>query len=440
MAMTIVLGVMSLWIYERQDDGYQRAVHGKLTDRLNDLADVKLDVSASAEVRARQLVAGDTGAIQVYDRGGRLLASSVVLRGAHVVSPARAAAASIVRQRFRTHTSIKSHRDVEVLVTRAANSDLVVANVESEVSSHEALERLAVQLLFGAVVAVLLGSLLAFSLARAALRPVELLRTEAQRYGRGGDDVVLEVPPTRDEIARLAATLNELLGRMHEATVHERQFVAEAGHELRTPIATVLAELELSLEVDDQDPAHAATLRSLHEEVSHLATLADQLLRLSTGGRVDAVETLEVGAITTWRVDRARTQHDSCTFDMSDAPDAFVEADPNRIAQALDNLLDNAVVHGGHHVQVRIEQDDQRVEVHVLDDGVGITPADAARAFERFSRSDEARSRRGSGLGLAIVQSIVLSYGGDCGIHPRTDGQAGTDAWISLPLRPASAG
>ncbi|MCW2925825.1 MAG: integral rane sensor signal transduction histidine kinase, partial [Thermoleophilia bacterium] len=329
------------------------------------------------------------------------------------------------------HAHADALHDARVLLFRTDDGRYTVALVESQVAAHEALERLAAQLAVGATFAVLLGSLLAFSLARAALRPVERLRTEAARGGVEDGDVVLPVPPARDEVARLAVTLNELLGRMRAATLHERRFVAEAGHELRTPLATIIAEIELALE-EDPPPNVAATLESLHAEALRLAALAEQLLQLSTIAERTTVQPVDLAALVADRVRRARLIHPERDIRVGRTVPGRFLADPQGMQQALDNLVANAAAHGGRGVVVDLREAEEHLAVHVLDDGPGIDAETAARAFDRFARASEARARPGTGLGLSIVHAIATAHAGTAGIGPRTDGWPGTDAWFTL--------
>jgi signal transduction histidine kinase len=115
------------------------------------------------------------------------------------------------------------------------------------------------------------------------------------------------------------------------------------------------------------------------------------------------------------------------------ADPARIEADVVRLEQALGNLVDNAFIHGGGAVTLRALVDDGRVELHVLDEGAGFPEDFTGRAFDRFSRADDARSAGGTGLGLAIVDLIARAHGGEAGLSNRTAG--GSDAWISLPRR-----
>jgi len=425
-AMTVVLAVTSLWVYERQRDGYRASADAILRDRSND-AQQLIVAGGAGPVNdiARGVVATDIGRAQVFDAAGGVLAATPALGAQRMATRAQVARAR------KASTFVDGRGDTRILIERAVDGRTVLAFVESTRSAHEALERLAAQLVAGAVVAVLLGALLAFSLARAALRPVERLRSEAASHGRADDDVVLDVPPARDEVARLAVTLNELLARMRAATLRERRFVAEAGHELRTPLATIRVEIELALE-GDPDPDIQAMLQSLHDEVMRLAHLAERLLQLATVGDFDMRESTDVVALVRRSVERARagnSQHHVAIIADELAP---VLIDPARMTQAVDNLLDNAVVHGGFDIEVCVSADSESIHVRVRDDGPGIDAATAARAFDRFARAPDARARRGSGLGLSIVRAVALAHGGDACIRPRADAMRGTEATITI--------
>jgi signal transduction histidine kinase len=299
----------------------------------------------------------------------------------------------------------------------------------------ETLHRLAREFLFAAPAALLLAILSGYALAAAALRPVEAMRRRAQAISASTPGARLPVPPSRDEISALAVTLNEMLGRLEAALEHERRFVADASHELRTPLALLRGELELALRRTRSHAELEAALRSAAEETERLAGLAEDLLLIARSDQ-DGIplrrEAVDVGALLETVRDRffARAGALDRSIDVLPSETHLVDADPLRLEQAVGNLVDNALAHGKGTILLSARHAGRAVELHVCDDGEGFPPSFTGRAFDRFSRADDARSTPGTGLGLAIVAAIARAHGGDVGIGP------GADVWLSVPLRP----
>lgn len=269
----------------------------------------------------------------------------------------------------------------------------------------------------------------AYVLARAALSPVERLRRAAADLSARDDHVVLEVPATRDEVAALATTMNELLARLHAALARQRTFVADASHELRTPFAVLRAELELAGRPGRTRGELERAIAGAAEETARLNRLTDDLLALARSD--DGELTLrrsptDVGAILRRSAQVAALPAAACGVELRvDAPDGLApdglvaSVDADRVRQAVDNLVDNAVRHAPRGTEVvlraRSAPAGDGVVVEVADAGPGFPPEFLPHAFERFRRPDTSRARSGggAGLGLAIVQAIAAAHGGD---------------------------
>jgi signal transduction histidine kinase len=238
-------------------------------------------------------------------------------------------------------------------------------------------------------------------------------------------------------VARLAETLNEMLARLEAGLDRERRFVADASHELRTPLALLQTELELALRRPRSAPELERALRSAAAETDRLARLADNLLVLARAdeGRVALHRApVLVGALLDEVAGRfaPRAREAGRTIEVDAPADLLVVADAHRVEQAVGNLVANALEHGRGAIRLEARGPDGRVELHVVDEGPGFPPAFLPRAFERFSRADEARSGEGAGLGLAIAETIAAAHGGRAGAANREG--AGADVWLSLPL------
>jgi two-component system OmpR family sensor kinase len=285
----------------------------------------------------------------------------------------------------------------------------------------DALRNLLAVLLVGGPITLLLASLAGYGAAAAALRPVERMRRRAAAI-QPGDSARLPVGPADDEVGRLGTTLNEMLGRLEDAYARERAFVADASHELRTPLAILRAELELALREGRSRSELEAAIRSAAEETDRLAALAEDLL---------VIARVEEGRLPVRPVDVDARELLARFGQAVKVPDGLVvRADPERLQQALGNLVDNALRYGGS-AELAAERVNGSVELHVRDDGPGFPPEFLDRAFERFTRADPARGRGGTGLGLAIVDVIARAHGGAAGARNRSGG--GADVWISLP-------
>jgi heavy metal sensor kinase len=300
----------------------------------------------------------------------------------------------------------------------------------------ESLERLRRELLVASPLALLLATLAGYTLAGAALRPVEEMRRKAAQISAATPDSRLPVPAAKDEVQRLAETLNDMLARLETAFDHERRFVADASHELRTPLALLKTELELALRHPRSHAELEDALRSAAEETDRLIALADDLLLIARSDQsavpVDRAP-LASGDVLATVAGRfaGRAAALGRRIEVEDGDVAF-EADPKRIEQALGNLVENALVHGAGTVRLGATRQDGRVELRVADEGAGFPDGFAERAFDRFSRADEARPRTGNGLGLAIVEAIAKAHGGSAGVV-----QVGrTEVWVSLPAGP----
>jgi signal transduction histidine kinase len=243
------------------------------------------------------------------------------------------------------------------------------------------------------------------------------------------------VPASRDEISRLAETLNAMLERLQAAVEHERRFVADASHELRTPLALLRTELELALRRPRSHEALEEALRSASQETERLTRLAEDLLLIARSDagelpvrreRVPAAEVLNVVARRFGRIAAAKGRD----LDLVPPDGIVLDADPERLEQALGNLVDNALVHGAGRIVLSAEPDGDLVALHVQDEGAGFPGDFLTGAFQRFSRPGESRSGKGSGLGLSIVDVIAEAHGGSAGARNRPEG--GADVWIAV--------
>jgi two-component system, OmpR family, sensor kinase len=276
-------------------------------------------------------------------------------------------------------------------------------------------------LVVGAVaLALLLGA--AVWIATLVARPLDRMARFAADVDSAELDRRLDQRGGPAEVRSLTDSLNRMLDRLQRAFEREREFVADASHELRTPIT--IAEGELDLLRRELDGAEGERVDVIRRELRRMEGLISEMLILArddAGRSLDLREVVVEDLLDDLRRDLPllgpRNYH-------VDELAGTITADPDRIAQILRNLARNAVTHTapGGHVTVRAHSEGDRLRVVVEDDGAGIEPREAERLFERFYRSDDgrARDRNGSGLGLAIAKAIVTAHGGQIWVEPAT--------------------
>jgi signal transduction histidine kinase len=289
-------------------------------------------------------------------------------------------------------------------------------------------------------VVVLLLAGLVWLLVGRTLRPVEAIRAEVAAIGGSELDRRVPEPDSDDEIARLAKTMNSMLDRVETAARQQQQFVADASHELRSPLTRIRSELE----VDLAHPGHAdpgATHRSVLEEATALQRLVEDLLflaRSDAGATVLRAEPVDLDDIVL-RAASALRAEGRVVVDVTGVTAAQVVGDPILLARAIGNLADNAARHAARHVTFAVAGRGEVAAVTVVDDGPGIPPDQQERVFERFTCLDEARKGGGgTGLGLAIARDAVVRHGGTLTVDGRH--QPGARFVITLPVRPKDGG
>jgi len=311
----------------------------------------------------------------------------------------------------------------------------IVVVGESLVDRNEALRALVRSFAVAGFLGVLIASAIGYALATAGLRPVENMRRRASEISMTGESERLPLAPARDEIRRLGETLNAMLDRLRQSFERERRFVADASHELRSPIAVIKTELEGVLRTGGLGPDEREPIAAAAEECDRLAQLAEDLLVLARAadGRLPVrLEPLGARALLEGArhrfADRAAERGRTIRVD---APaELGVMGDPLRLRQALGNLVDNAVRHGVGDIALSARPTAGGVEVDVSDEGAGFDADIAERAFERFTRASESRSGEGAGLGLAIVRAIADAHGGRAEI---VETRAGGTVRLLLP-------
>ena len=383
-------------------------------------------------------VAPGTLTVQVMDAQGRI---TDVSPGADRLVPmlplAQAQAAARTGQaRMLAGPPLGMPSLLRVVAVEASGHQVVIAAI-SYAQVSESLTTLAKALIIGTPLLFGLLALVTWLVTGYTLRPIAELRRGAAEVTETGVPHDLPVPPARDEVRSLAVTLNDMLSRLADAQQRQRDLVSDTAHELRSPIASIRAQLEVALDhpdgldwTDTARDVHADTLRlaRLTEDLLLLARLDGQHLRRKPTDLSALCESVAA------RYATARVPVQAGPVQVGPAAPCVVAGDPDALSRLVVNLLDNAVRHAGSQVCVSVRADGDWAVLTVTDDGPGIPPEDAERAFGRFSRLDDARSRpgvEGSGLGLAIVRSTAEAHGGSVSL---SDAGPGLRAVVRLPL------
>ncbi len=297
-----------------------------------------------------------------------------------------------------------------------------------------ALDRLTTRLLvLGLVLAGVAGGV-ALLLADRVLRPVAQLTTTVEHVAATGDLDTRIGAGGEDELARLARSFDVMLARLEEARAVQTQLIADASHALRTPLTSLRTNIDLLrsgsvLPAEDQE----RLLADLGDQLVVFGSLVDDLVELARGESApEADQVVQLDQLARAVVETADRDHPQATVQL-EAEVVVVNGDGRRLERAVRNLVDNAVVHGGGEVTVRVRGEGTQVHLEVADRGPGLPDELRARAFERFVRGVDTRGRPGSGLGLAIVAQTARTHGGTVRIDARAGG--GTLVTLTLPRR-----
>ena len=394
------------------------------------------DVAALvATGRLPQTLPSGTTLVQVVDGDQRVRAASpgtdrlVPLLGPDQVRAVRAGAtADLVGAQVARNGSL---RVVGIPAGGAADPlTVLVASPLAQVDDSSRVVRRGLLVGGPALLALVAG--LAWVLVGSVLRPVDALRRGAADITGTSGGRRLPVPAGADELHRLAVTLNDMLARLDASLAQQRDFVADAAHELRSPLASARTQLE----VDLAHPSGAdwpQTASDVLTDVERLTRLVDDLLVLAQAD-ADALS-LDVNVDLTSVVTQAVQRRQGLrvpVISLAVEPH-LVRGDAQALGRVVTNLLDNAVRHARSTVVADVRADGERVQLTVDDDGPGVAPPDRWRVFARFTRLDDARGRDagGSGLGLAIVGDLVAAHGGSVDLSHAPLG--GLRAAVRLP-------
>ena len=406
-----------------------------LTNNLDELlsthsADIERSY-ASANLIDPIIGQGDEDAIaQVVGADGHVIASTANFAGEPPLPAPNAG-----RTEFRTTRLAIDHSNYR-LMSRSVG-DIVIHTGTPIDDVEESVRALRTGLIIAIPAADLLLGALIWWLVGRTLRPVETIRAEVADITGANLNRRVPEPAKNDEIARLARTMNAMLDRVEDASDRQHRFVADASHELRSPLTRIRTELEVDLD-HPETADHVATHRSVLEEVGNLQRLVDDLLHLAradSGARAATTQKfrpVDLDDLVLSEAQRLRA-NGRVRIDTSQVSAAQVLGEAEQLARAIRNLSDNALRHAATTVAFATHEDNGVARLSVTDDGAGIPEPERSRVFERFARLDESRrvASGGTGLGLAIALDIVQRHGGTITIE--TPGAGGTTCVVSLP-------
>lgn len=337
-------------------------------------------------------------------------------------------------------------RLISVPIVYRGNLLYIVQVGTSLESVEDTLRRFLVLLTVAVPIALAVSLAGGWFLAGWALRPVDAITLAAQRIAAGDLSQRLTMPTTADEIGRLAATFNDMIGRLDASFRQIRQFTSDASHELRTPLTVMKGETELVLRRPRPVEDYRSVLESNLEEIDRMTHIVDELLFLSRADMGEVkMESLPVALESLVEdIHRQATllgQDRNVEVLLGTVMPAVVQGDELRLRELLLNLVENAVKysHPGGKVEIALITDERQARLSVADQGIGIAPENQTRIFDRFFRTDVARAhtKKGTGLGLAICEWIAEAH------HGRIDVKSavghGSTFTVTLPLAPPAA-
>lgn len=374
---------------------------------------------------------GDDDAISQVVFEGRVVAATANFSGRPPL------AAPDGNSELRTMALLAGEPDYRVASAR--RGDVVIHDGLPLDDVDETVKALRRSLMVVVPISTLLLAVLVWALVGRTLRPVERMRRDVATISGTQLDRRVPEPGTGDEIDRLAQTMNDMLDRIDDAARRQRRFVADASHELRSPLTRMRVELELDL-ADPVGADHAATLRSVFTETERMQRLVEDLLHLARNGDHTAlrVSPVDLDDLVLSEVAHLRTATD-LTIDARGVSGAQVMGDRDALERVVRNLADNAARYAERVIAFTVNELGDEVVLTVSDDGPGITADQHEIIFEAFARVDEARNGDdgGTGLGLAIVRSIVERHAGSVRVDP--DHRSGTRIEVRLPAAAAAA-
>ena len=427
--LTLTIG--SLALVRILDHSLVRNGDGLARARTLDL----VDLAQRGALPATLTNVGENDFAQVVSADGRVLAASPNITGSTAfltVHPAPDEGAVLAEE---VHGRDDNEAETYRVWFRSADgpAGLVTAYVGTSLESvPEASLVLRGGLLVGVPLAVALIGWCSWLLTGRALRPVEAIRAEVAGISEQALDRRVPVPAADDEVRRLAVTMNQMLDRLDDGHRRQRDFVADASHELQSPLAAIRAQLEVTMAHPDRTDWQTL-VTDLLSDTDQMERLVRDLLFLARDGvalAAPARQWLDLDDLVLEECARARSST-GLVIDSREVSAAPVRGDADELRRMIRNLLDNAVRHARARIVVSLAQADGLTRLDVVDDGPGVPLAERARIFDRFQRGDTARTQgEGTGLGLAIALSVARRHGGTLEV---VDSPSGAHFAMTLP-------
>jgi len=445
LGLAVVLTAFGVFLHAQLSANVDAAIERDLRMRADQLRELVIRSPISALPSSANLEPDETVAHILDPAGGVVAASSHA--GVQLLTPEQLQVATTKEMFVDRPGDAMLDESLRIFATpveaRGEAFVVVVTNSLNERTQTLA-SALAVEIV-GLTAALIASSGIGYWVAGLALRPVETLRQRAAAIS--GDDLAakqapLPVSPVDDEIGRLGRTLNDMLNRIgraqaaqQNALLQQRRFLADASHQLRTPLAIIKAEVELSQSSATEENDLRATMASIGEETDRLTGLTEELLLLAAADEErlslnrESVNLHDLLSEVAER-SRGRAQLEGRTI-TAQSDEGMILADRQRLEYVLSNLVDNALTHGAGNVELIGKHTDKAVEIQVHDHGAGFADSYLAHPFVRFAPT--ASTGRGSGLGLAIVQAIAEAHGGVVSLS----NDHGAAVTLTLPTDPA---
>jgi signal transduction histidine kinase len=404
------------------------------TDRANQVIAALTTGDTTSLTAALRPSARERTVVQVLGPTGQVVAESEAIAGTPPISPLRPKAGQHRSEERKLAVGRGEPFRIVAVGVKTATGLQTVLVAESLDTVDDGTEAILLALAAGLPLLAIVVGAATFVFVGRSLRPVEAMRRQADTITATNLHARLPVPAADDEIAALATTMNTMLDRIEAASATQRRFVADASHELRSPLATIHANVDLLGAAVLPEPS-ARSVDRIHTESTRMGRLVDDLLLLA---RVDdhglrlRRHDVDLDDLVYAERERLTLQHPALRLDGPVEP-VRVTGDPDHLHRVLRNLVDNAARHARHTVTISLTAADGIGEVLVGNDGPPIAPADREKIFDRFVRLDDSRSRQGggAGLGLPIARDIVTAHGGTLTVADLDDGAA---LVIRLPL------
>ena len=424
--------------HERQDESLRSTAQTVASAYVEELAEAHSPSKAGEVVLAE--ITFPNRYVQLTDNSGKPLAASANLAGTSITIPAAVLAEA--RARGFSHVTVDGLR--VTVVPLSTDPALGYAAVAEPLGIVEAgLRELRRDLFAGVLLVLLLASAGGYFLARKSLAPIASMNSQTQRISAENLSARLDVTNSRDELGRLATTINDLLARLENSFKEQQRFIADASHELRTPLAVLRGETEVSLSKTRTVDEYQQSLSLIQDEAEQLSRIVEDLFIL-------ARQPINTRAA----LNKERVSLNDAVRDCARAaqvlagqkgvklklekylPSIALHGDQELITRLILNLLDNAVKYtpAGGEISLALARQNGNAEIVVRDTGIGIPESAQPRVFDRFYRVDKARARAmgGAGLGLSIAQWIVEVHGGKISVASTTG--EGSTFTVVLPL------